>query len=77
MRSDVGPPRRSVRESSRGGTLKKKVLAGVPIVVVTGQGDDTTASQFLRGGGDGLVRKMDGKDVILGALRTVMALVVA
>ncbi|MCP5066981.1 MAG: response regulator [bacterium] len=47
-------------------------LAGIPIVILTGQGEETTASQFLSAGADGFVRKMDSKEEILGTLREVI-----
>ncbi len=54
--------------------MKKLVpLAGIPIVILTGQGDETTASQFLSAGADGFVRKMDTKEEILGTLRNAVA----
>lgn len=53
--------------------MKKLVpLAGVPIVVVTGQ-EDQLAERFLAAGADGFVRKTDGKEEILEALRLAMS----
>ncbi len=72
---DVGMP------AGGGGTTLERMknlipLAGVPIVVVTGQGEETTPDQFLGAGADGFVRKMQGKDAILATLREAMSVAI-